>query len=356
MIRRTLFPGPADSARPRPWWARLIHDLAWVTFITLLIWVYADMEFTDTMELRATVVLSVGPSKNLILKSEPEYQVTFTVQGNRQSIERLQQKLAENGGLVGFNLSSQARGESFLDVPSMLEREANLDALGLTVVSSSPRFIPVTLDRRATFEIAVQPEFINGAPAEDTPVQVSPEKVQIRIAQSDWMRVLRAVPEGQPPVLKTQPIDLRNYSKGEMFDSEVPVSTRLLGVQVTPEPRRVQVTCKVDKRLIEKTITVSVRVQVSYDLLQDDSMAKLVLQRNERYEWTKREIKVTGPQEDIQQVTGDNVDAYVEIVRDHLRPVDSWLPARVKVKFPAGLDVELVGDAPEVEFKFVPRP
>ncbi len=51
----------------RDWWISGARTLLWVAVVTILIWVYADMRFTDRRTLLATVRLSTAPGSQLTL-------------------------------------------------------------------------------------------------------------------------------------------------------------------------------------------------------------------------------------------------------------------------------------------------
>ena len=105
-----------------------------------------------------------------------------------------------------------------------------------------------------------------------------------------------------------------------------------------------------------KTIKVTVRLLVppAWSEADDTLLRDHVLEREVRDEW-RPDITVRGPKTDVQQLNEKEVDAYVLLTEDNRKPVDSWLPGKVVVRFPKHLQIRLVGEVPDVHFRFVPR-
>ncbi|GAF97127.1 unnamed protein product, partial [marine sediment metagenome] len=78
----------------RRWWGGATRTLLPVMLVTTLIWVYADLEFTDTEEFSAKIRLTVGKTNGLELLSGSELAVTFTLRGNRSGLDAFRGRLA----------------------------------------------------------------------------------------------------------------------------------------------------------------------------------------------------------------------------------------------------------------------
>ena len=50
----------------RRWWLRGLRTLFWIALISVLIWLYADLEHSKEREFRATIRLNTGKSSSLV--------------------------------------------------------------------------------------------------------------------------------------------------------------------------------------------------------------------------------------------------------------------------------------------------
>ena len=106
----------------------------WVVVVTLFLWVWADIEFTDETELTATMQLVTTDKSSLVLKSDSRIQVRFTVQGRQRSLDQLKRRLASPEVVIQHAV---ARGEDSVSMRDILNaawaghltrEESNADA------------------------------------------------------------------------------------------------------------------------------------------------------------------------------------------------------------------------------------
>ncbi|MFP4105877.1 MAG: hypothetical protein ACLFVU_07255 [Phycisphaerae bacterium] len=346
-----LFP---DSVQERhPFW-RGMKDFFWVALLTLLIWVYADMEFTDTMEFRATLVLSAGNDESIILQSDREIPLTFKLQGNRSSLEQFKFRLQrELGSRLAYDVSRYSPNEDSIPLPvaPMVEQSAAVVREGLTVVSASPTTTTIRLDRRILVQdVPVQPDFVEGELAEDHVPTIKPARVDLRVAQTEWKQFMRGRSENDPPELRTQPIDLSAVETGTVLQRQVPVQQSIEGVEIEPIPGAVTVEFKASKGLAQDERTVTVYWQVPPAWAEDETMQQYNFVRKDPLEW-RRQITVKGPKQDLEQLQPGDIDAFIVLTDDDLKPIKSWLTREVQIVFPRGLKIQLVSEAPSVNFK-----
>ena len=83
MTRRELYNLIEPDRFTRSWWLAHLRGGMWVVLVTAFLWIWADVEFTDQMELSATVQLTTAPSSNLVLLSKSRIRVNFKVQGRQ---------------------------------------------------------------------------------------------------------------------------------------------------------------------------------------------------------------------------------------------------------------------------------
>ena len=129
----------------RAWWLARLRGVVWVALVTLFLWIWADVEFTDEMELSATLQLATAPSSDLIIRSNSRVRVNFKVQGRQRSLEQLQQRL-ESPDVVIRHVVTQ--GETDVSIRDVLNANEMIAGAGLTVLSASPGHVPVRLDTR----------------------------------------------------------------------------------------------------------------------------------------------------------------------------------------------------------------
>jgi hypothetical protein len=70
MMRQGDYNSMEPARFSRTWWLSRSRNALFVALVTVLVWVYADVEFTDQMELTATLQFVVPPGSNLVLRSD----------------------------------------------------------------------------------------------------------------------------------------------------------------------------------------------------------------------------------------------------------------------------------------------
>ena len=185
----------------RQWWADIGRTMLWVTIITVLIWIFADISKTETETLRVKIRLTTSPTSDLVLLSRGDRQVTFNVQGSRRNLDLLAEKF--NNSLIKYDVAKHyAPGmDQAIPVVDILEDIPEITSLGLTVVSGAPATITgVDIDRRIVVAgLAVIVEH-SGATLTEMPV-VKPSKVAVRVAERRWKSLLESLPPGQLPAI-----------------------------------------------------------------------------------------------------------------------------------------------------------
>jgi len=340
MTRRELYSLIEPDRFSRSWWLARIRGAMWVVIVTIFLWIWADVEFTDEMELSATMQLTTAPSSNLVLLSKNRVRVSFKVQGRQRSLEQLQQRLQSPDALVKYVLSE---GEEDLSVRDILNRDMMIADAGLTVVSTSPNNVRVRLDTKIYRpDIPVQFEY-TGARSPD--VQVEPPKMGIHVAKSDWQEILKIEPK---PVLKTKQVDLTSIvDPSRPFAVEV--IPQIAGLVVEPDRPTVRVSVKIVTLTEKREITVPVGVLEPPSWLEDDTWKKYSLSRKDRTEWLVT-LTVSGPRADLDRLKPESVRAYITLTDEDKKPV-SWLTRQVDVQLPGDLNLRLVAAPPSVTFK-----
>ncbi|HUT01090.1 MAG TPA: hypothetical protein VM031_01445 [Phycisphaerae bacterium] len=339
MTRRELHDILEPPRYTRAWWLARGRSALWVAVVTVLVWIYADVEFTDEKELSATIQLSTPAAGKLVLLSRKRVAVSFKVQGRRSALDRLEQHLHMPKTVVRYQV---AEGDTEISTRDVLNRSPLFLREGLTCLSASPSSVKVRLDRKISVpDIPVKFEYTGAFPSK---VTIEPPKMDIRVAKTEWEQVKKAEPS---PVLRTVSVALKSGQSDKPFDVEV--IRRIAGVPVEPERLTVTVTVKIAQLTETEELTVPVQVVSPTNWLEDGTWQQYVLKRQNAAEW-RAKIQVTGTRKHLDQLKGGAVQAYIVLTDDDKKPV-SWLTRQVVVHLPRELNLSRLGTGPSVTFK-----
>ena len=337
----------------RRWWLQTGRNTFWIFVVTVLIWVFADLEFTDDEELRATIRMTIGNSKHLVLLDRGDAQkrdvtVTFRVQGSRGSLNNYVQelqKVREGGAVIEYDLTkAHGEGKHMISVVDLLRQTEAITKGGLTVIEATPALISIELDE-ALYVPDVEVNF-NYTGAVLPKVDIMPPKMGIRVSKKLWAEV------DPGSKLQTARVDLRDHPDKTITAEILPV---IAGIPVIPDHKEVRAAVKVGKLTGEKSMRVTVRLLAPSIWSEDGTWQRYVLKRKEPT-WHV-EIKVEGPKTVIEGLKPEHVDAYIRLTDDHKKTPESWDTAKVQIHFPPQFkNVKLVGEPPAVSFKLIPKP
>ncbi len=340
MTKRELHDILEPSRYTRSWWLARGHNALWVVLVTVLVWMYADVEFTDEMELQATIQLATAPAGNQVLLSERQVVVSFKVQGRRSGLERLEHRLRMPDAVIRYQVSE---GDSQIATRDILNRSPIFQAEGLTALSASPSTVQVKLDTKIhVADIPVTFEYTGAFPSE---VTIEPPKMGIRVAKTDWEKIGKAEPS---PALRTVSVELKGVQSDKPFS--VQIIPRIAGVAVEPDQATVTVTAKIAQLTETEELTVAVQVVSPTAWLEDGTWREFVLKRQNAAEWRAR-IQVSGTRKDLDQLKGGDVHAFVVLTDDDKKPIKSWDRRAVVVHLPRDLNLSLLGTRPSVSFR-----
>jgi len=331
----------------RRWWLNCLRSLLWVSVISVLIWLYADMEVAGTERIALTIRLTAGKSQDLMLLSPREEKVAFTIRGSRAAVKDFATKY--NSTELTYDVSGCGYGMGqAIPMSDVLNKVPDILSLGLEVVSVSPPAIArVDIDRRIHQSVPV--EFEYKAVLKEPPM---PTLMGITVAESRWEEIRKRQPPETRPALKTVEQTFEKAQAGQ--DQQVAVEWRLIpqinGIEVMPDQPSITTTVVVQQLTGVKTVSVPVRVQAPAIWLEDGTWKKYVLRRKAPEDWQK-DLKVAGPVKDLDQLNASNISAYVVLTDDDKKFVESWLPGEIVVRFPEDLKVRLAEKPSGVQFK-----
>ena len=122
-----------------------LRHLFWVVLVTLLIWVYADMEHTDTQTVTITLQLDSGDPSKLAILSSPTHTLSATLSGSKSSLEELRRNLARQSNTLTCDVSDVTPGKPVLLTADRLLRHQPL-LKGILIDRVEPSGVEVQLD------------------------------------------------------------------------------------------------------------------------------------------------------------------------------------------------------------------
>lgn len=359
--RRSSQPTVKPARFSRQWWWRQCHDLFWVVLATVLIWVYADMEFTDTQKVSATLRLSTGqpPSRTMVLLSPPEHKIRMELSGNRTALERFRTRLATGGAVLTVNVTQDYEaGDRAVPTKELLQKAADLQAQGITIKNVTPQVLPLKMDRLVRLsDVPVRLDYTGAVLEQPTPTATV--DVLVRSSQADRLRQMLDARPGQP-VLTTQRVDLKALEPGKEETLWADVLRAVDGITVQPEPASAAFTVQVKRTTSIKRLPVTVKILTPPQWAEAGNPSapamweEFALKRQDASDW-RIELSVRGP---TAQLKEENIEAFIELT-DNDRPLpddDSWLPGKeVQVRFREGTRLELTQQPPELKLRLVRR-
>ncbi len=338
----------------RQWWLDSARITFWVIIVTVLVWIYADMEHTKTDDIAMLIRLNTDGSPESVLTSERTAEVTFRLSGSRSDLDRFTKKF--RGQSVEFDLSTLPDFDTGLKkgFPSVLALEsfAEVREWGLRIVSGSPAIISgINIEKLEPRKLPV--EFIfKGAELAEAPN----DTVGVLAPSSFWRS--STIPK---PKIRTVEKDLTNVPAGKEQKVTFQLISSLGGKPVKLKNDAVTVNLQVVRKTTaaSETIQITVKIVTPAEWTETGVWAKYKLVRRDPIEW-RSEIAVTGPRKDIDILKTDktkNVDAYIVLTDSDTEPIESWSSRKVTLRFPPGLQIQLASGQvePTVQFRLEKR-
>lgn len=339
---------PQAERFSRRWWLGKAHTAFWVILATLLIWVYADMEFTDEVKLQANLSLTTGESQTIALLGETRFDLKCTLSGSKTALLQLRHDLTAEGSVLTYDVSQEySPGDTLVPAATLLEKAAHLAQRGITIKDVQPEAIPLKLDRLVTIPDVPVDLDAQGATFEltgETP------KVNLRVAESRWKSIRERL-NGQPPRLRTVPVELKEPEIDKTVEAEV--SPILEGETIATNPKSVffKVTVSSSRMLGEVIVTVKLLCPSGWAEAEDATWEDYVFVPNTASNW-RPTLSIEGEVKDIKP---ENVQAYIELTDDDKKGTAAWLTRDVTVSFPPEVQLRLVGPTPKVQFRLEKR-
>ncbi|MHC4982012.1 MAG: YbbR-like domain-containing protein [Planctomycetota bacterium] len=306
----------------RRWWFLAGRSLFWAAIVTLLIWVYADMEFIDTETVTATVRLTAGDGRDEVLlayrQGEQRYEeipyrdvkLTFRARGSRSSLNKFKSRFSGSGPHFIHDVSKMlAPGKHNIPAADVLQYAPDRERLNIGVGSPSPREIrDVHLDEVIEREVFVELDW------EDSQLKpkIDKREVKIRISNLRWQQI-----EESQPVLKTEKQNLHGRMPGEEFIIEnVAIIPEIAGETVRLTEPTIDIKVKLEPQAMKKA---TINIPVVWILTprtwpSDGTWEKFTLILSDRTPWKNVPIEVAGPPDEVNELIRDPSKAQAYIV------------------------------------------
>jgi len=345
---------PSPPRFSRAWWLGAARNAVFIVLITLLVWIYADMDVMDVHDFRATVLLTTKGSTEVALLPPNQVNIRFTLRGTRGSLRAYQDFLDQRKSVVEYDISRFEPGDNTVPMEDVLNQGETLTQRGLLLVSGAPSQIAFVLNRQVTRTARIELDHTGATLLE--PPKIDPSEISMRLTEFDLHNIEGAASENGTVTLKTKQLDLSNVPTGQPVTRQVEILPPPARFAVVLDPRMVSVTLMIEQRTDRKAMTISIqKVEPSSWSDPGGTWEQYSLVKKDQLEWRK-EITITGAKKDIERLRPEDVHAYVRLTEQDKAPVASWLTRAVEVHLPSGMDLQLVGDPPVVNFKLERRP
>ncbi|HOW72726.1 MAG TPA: hypothetical protein PKY77_19165 [Phycisphaerae bacterium] len=330
-------------------------------FLTVLVWVYADLASQETRDIELTLRLNVPTGSDLVVRMEgslPEtpdkMQVAVKLGGAKAAIGKLE--IEEGRGGLTLKLPMPATGTRSDEIKVRDEVQKWASGRGLHVLGLSREFIRYTVDRFVEVEITLEADPGVFANELKGPPRVEPAKVKARLLASQ--RDERASAERRLVL----PIEeqLRNRSSDSFEEQLARQKWQGLDVTFVPDQVTISVTRRQGFETYRLTAIPLCELWPSYRP-----------EGEYRVEWADEDdqvqhIEVIVPAGKPRVLTNKDVIAFVSIEREDLAPEPKTItetapavsregiPREVHFVFPPGFeDVRVVPPLPKVRFRVV---
>jgi len=326
----------------------------WIILVTVLLWIYADLEFTGDQDMKVTLRLTTGESANVVLLSDAEHEISFTVTGSRFLLEDFRREMIDRGNVIVYNASGEyEKGGKSRAVPAaeLLSRafgDEDLNIEGLTIHKCSPESIELSVDRIQ--EIPDVPVTLTYTGAE-VPAPPQPRKVKVLIPSSKSKKLSEAIKNPQVS-LTTVPVDLSAYQPGK-HKVIADVNPVLDGMKFEVDPKSVEFEIEITSPTQTKSMKIAINIITPSKWGQkgDTTWNDYILTLSPDSSW-RQELQIAGSQQFLKP---ENVLAFVRLTDEDKKPVESWLQREVIVTFPPEMKLRLVGTPPKVKFRLEKR-
>jgi hypothetical protein len=333
----------------RQWWLQVTRNAFWIVVVTLMIWVYADLEINEPREFTVTLRLTRETDGETTLVSQREWSVTFSAKGTRRDLTRFERWLVENENTLDAAVSDYPVGTHDEPVTQLLSRSPGVIRHNLEVQAISPKQLPFTVEALETRAVPIEFDYINATVRN---IRIDPAQVNVTTSTSGWETIAQNT---DAPIVRTRQEDLTLVDPDDARPRTVPLVPMVGEVPVLLDQPSVTVTFRVSNQPETKTFDIVVGRKTPPNWDDENVWSTLVLVRREAEPTWQYTITVAGTNRDLQRLKPKSIQAFIVLTDDDKVALDQWIKRDVSVWLPPELNVRLADGAPTIEFKLTPR-
>ena len=346
----------------RKWFLGGINNLFWVFIITVMIWVYADMEFTDSIKLKIRLKLTAGQQTEYRLLSDQTANIEVEIAGSKSSLDRFRRELERKGNTLELDVTRFGAGDRNMPARELLTAAANLQDRGISIKELAPQTIHVNLEALEKIDNVRVELAISGGALTSPP---KPKEISILVPASYKKRIQLMVNQHQL-YLQTQLVNVSTLAAGKNQPVTAAVSKSISidgkNIQIEPVPAEVTFLVDVKSRIAQKKLSIAVELltPASWSDPKDKTWENYKLARENLADW-RPEITVSGPENIVSNPAEltKKIRAFIKLDDNDKKSIGSWTTRKVRIVFEEGSKLKLISAAPVVKFrleKITPKP
>jgi hypothetical protein len=333
------------------WWLGGARSFFWLAVVTLMIWVYADLEISEPREFTATLRLVInGEDVTTALIGAEDTTVTFEANGRRGDLTRFERWLTDNDRLLTLDITDYQPGSYTRPTAQLLNENIDISRHGLDVLAVTPNEIKFRVDALETRALPIVFDSI-GASLKEGETTYDPETVDVTAPTNVWEAIAKITPE---PVIMTEKEELagglsrRNTRKVRLLP--------MIGDQpVVLASDEVTVTFVIERSEVEATRTVEVQPRYPASWLTDGTFDVYELEIDEATPLLQ-EIHLAAPTDrELAGLDDDEIQASLTLTEADKTDSDAYLQRRITVYIPPESGVRLSENPPTIRFRLVRR-
>ena len=345
----------------KKWFWDHFQTLFWVALVTVMIWIYADMEFTDTAKINLKLKFTVGAKTEYRLLSSETASVEVEISGAKSALDDFRKTLASKGGTLELDVTRFGAINDSIPTREIVEQAGELHDLGISVKSATPQSLPVVLETLEKVDhVLVSLSTIRGS-LDTAP---KPVEISILVPASEKEKIIK-LRDSNKLELKTALVDLSKFSEEQMAKVSAEVMRTIQvgdkSVQIVPQPAVVDFKIDIKWKFATKEIKVPIEILTPASWASAEPAStwqKYKLVRPSGDLGWSRTIKISGPKKQVanKAALSKKVRAFVVLTDDDKKKLSSWSERTVEIIFTdkeAGL--KLVGVPPKVKLRLEER-
>ena len=341
---------PPPKRFTRRWYIDQAGTVAWTIVITMLVWVYADIHFTQNRAVPITLRVRNGsPDELVILKPRSDtIPVRVEIQGGRFALDRL-----ERASKLSFDAAKRFRTAGEHTVPAAdLLGELSAIARAGKILSCKPDTLLFQID---TLKKVPDVEVRLDLPGVDREkVQLQPDRVTLYVPTSQVSEVV-----SESLVILARLSNPGSLPEGQPVTRQVPLLKPTPDCRLVPKSVLATFTIALGQQIREREFTVPIRVQSPKQWLLDGTWGQYQFEEQPPRRSIAK-VVISGPQIELDRLRPEDIDVFLTLTDAHKKPLDSWLPGKLRVEFRKDPDINVsaltvVGPLPEIQFKLVKR-